>query len=92
MTKPIDNPRMDFEVNVMGTHNLLEAVSIHAPEATVVYSSTNKIYGDLEQYTYRETNTHHECIESQNGFDEPTQLDFHPPLWLFKRRRRPVHA
>ena len=47
--------RMDFEVNVMGSHNLLEAVRQHAPDATVVYSSTNKVYGDLEQYTYVET-------------------------------------
>jgi UDP-glucose 4-epimerase len=55
MTTSIANPSMDFEVNVMGTHNLREAVRNHAPDATVVYSSTNKVYGDLEQYTYRET-------------------------------------
>jgi CDP-paratose 2-epimerase len=84
MTTSIANPRMDFEVNVMGTHNLLEAVRLHIPEAIVVYSSTNKVYGDLEQYTYRETATRYECIEKPNGFDELTQLDFHSPYGCSK--------
>lgn len=84
MTTSIANPRMDFEVNVMGTHNLLEAVRHHASQATVVYSSTNKVYGDLEQYTYRETATRYECIEQPNGFNELTQLDFHSPYGCSK--------
>ncbi len=84
MTTSIANPRMDFEVNVMGTHNLLEAVRLYAPMATVVYSSTNKVYGDLEQFTYRETKTRFECIERPNGFDENTPLEFHSPYGCSK--------
>lgn len=84
MTTSIANPRMDFEVNVMGTHNLLEAVRQYAPNATVVYSSTNKVYGDLEQYTYCETETRYECIEHPNGFDETTPLEFHSPYGCSK--------
>jgi CDP-paratose 2-epimerase len=84
MTTSIANPRMDFEVNVMGTHNLLEAVRHYDRDAIVVYSSTNKVYGDLEQYTYRETNTRYECVEQSNGFDEKTQLDFHSPYGCSK--------
>jgi CDP-paratose 2-epimerase len=84
MTTSIANPRMDFEVNAMGTHNLLEAVRQHAPSAIVVYSSTNKVYGDLEQYTYEETDTRYRCIERPNGFDEHTQLDFHSPYGCSK--------
>ncbi|MDF3162397.1 GDP-mannose 4,6-dehydratase [Pseudomonas proteolytica] len=84
MTTSIANPRMDFEVNVMGTHNLLEAVRLHAPDATVVYSSTNKVYGDLEQFAYRETASRYECIERPKGFDETTQLDFHSPYGCSK--------
>lgn len=84
MTTSIANPRMDFEVNVMGTHNLLEAVRLHAPDAIVVYSSTNKVYGDLEQYTYSETETRYQCNERPNGFDEQTQLDFHSPYGCSK--------
>jgi CDP-paratose 2-epimerase len=84
MTTSIANPRMDFEVNVMGTHNLLEAVRQYASDAIVVYSSTNKVYGDLEQYTYSETDTRYQCIERSNGFNEQTQLDFHSPYGCSK--------
>lgn len=84
MTTSIANPRMDFEVNVMGTHNLLEAVRQHVPNAIVVYSSTNKVYGDLEQYTYEETETRYRCVEHSHGFDEHTQLDFHSPYGCSK--------
>ena len=84
MTTSISNPRMDFEVNVMGTHNLLEAVRQYAPDAIVVYSSTNKVYGDLEQYTYSETDTRYQCNEHPDGFDEKVQLDFHSPYGCSK--------
>lgn len=84
MTTSIANVRMDFEINVLGTVNLLEAVRLYAKEAVVVYSSTNKVYGDLEQYTYNETDHRFECIEKPNGFDEKTQLDFHSPYGCSK--------
>lgn len=84
MTTSIANPRMDFEVNVMGTHNLLEAVRQHVPEAIVVYSSTNKVYGDLEQYTYEETEMRYRCVECPNGFDEHSQLEFQSPYGCSK--------
>lgn len=84
MTTSIANPRMDFEVNVIGTHNLLEAVREYASDAIVVYSSTNKVYGDLEQYAYEETDTRYQCVEHPNGFDEHTQLDFHSPYGCSK--------
>lgn len=84
MTTSIANPRMDFEVNAMGSHNLLEAVRLYAPETTVLYSSTNKVYGDLEQFSYRETATRYECVDRPSGFDETTTLDFHSPYGCSK--------
>jgi CDP-paratose 2-epimerase len=84
MTTSIADPRMDFEVNALGTLNLLEAVRAHAPEAVVIYSSTNKVYGDLEQYQYRETETRYVCVERPEGFDEQTPLDFHSPYGCSK--------
>lgn len=84
MTTSIADPRLDFEVNALGTHNLLEAVRLYAPEAVVIYSSTNKVYGDLEQFTYRETVTRYECIEKPVGFDEETPLSFHSPYGCSK--------
>jgi len=84
MTTSITNPRMDFEVNVLGTINLLEAVRQHCPNSAVIYSSTNKVYGDLEQYSYIETDTRYQCVEKPYGFDENTQLEFHSPYGCSK--------
>jgi CDP-paratose 2-epimerase len=41
------DPQADFGVNAGGTLNLLEAARLHAPDATFVFCSTNKVYGDL---------------------------------------------
>lgn len=84
MTSSIENPRMDFEVNALGTLNLLEAVRAHVPQAGVIYSSTNKVYGDLEQYGYREDATRYNCVDLPNGFDEKVPLDFHSPYGCSK--------
>lgn len=84
MTTSIADPRMDFEVNALGTLNLLEAVRTNAPDAVVIYSSTNKVYGDLEQYKYLETDTRYVCVERPDGFDEKTPLDFHSPYGCSK--------
>ncbi|WP_139070934.1 GDP-mannose 4,6-dehydratase, partial [Vibrio breoganii] len=70
MTTSLENPYMDFEVNIGGSINVLEAVRIYSPNTAIFYSSTNKVYGDLEQFSYRETDSRYECIEKPNGFDE----------------------
>ncbi len=41
------DPQTDFAVNANGTLNLLDATRRHAPEATFIFCSTNKVYGDL---------------------------------------------
>lgn len=84
MTTSIQNPRLDFETNTLGTHNILEAVRKYSPESMILYSSTNKVYGDLEYLTYDETATRYICKEFPNGFDESLQLDFHSPYGCSK--------
>lgn len=84
MTTSIADPRKDFEINVMGSHNLLEAVREYSPETAVLYSSTNKVYGDLEQFTYTETDTRYVCDQHPSGFDEKITLDFHSPYGCSK--------
>jgi CDP-paratose 2-epimerase len=51
MTTSIVDPRMDMEVNVGGSFNLLNAVRLYSPESVIIYSSTNKVYGPLCQDT-----------------------------------------
>ncbi|MGH1406892.1 MAG: GDP-mannose 4,6-dehydratase [Rhodomicrobiaceae bacterium] len=84
MTTSIANPRLDFEVNAVGSFNLLNAVRLYSPNSAVIYSSTNKVYGDLETFRYRETSTRYECIDQPNGFDEKCTLDFHSPYGTSK--------
>jgi len=43
-------PLTDFSVNANGTLNLLEATRRHKPEATFIYTSTNKVYGDRPNF------------------------------------------
>jgi CDP-paratose 2-epimerase len=84
MTTSIANPRMDFEVNALGSFNLLESVRQYSAESIVIYSSTNKVYGDLEQYAYIETDSRYECQDYPNGFPESIPLDFHSPYGTSK--------
>ena len=55
VTTSVTAPRQDFENNALGTFNVLEAVRHICPEATLIYSSTNKVYGGLEDVKVRET-------------------------------------
>ncbi len=84
MTTSISNPRLDFEINALGTLNVLEAIRQFKRECTIVYSSTNKVYGDLEHYTFEETDTRYKVAEKPDGFDEHELLDFHSPYGCSK--------
>jgi CDP-paratose 2-epimerase len=84
MTTSIANPRLDFEINAMGTYNLLDAVRKYSPHSVVLYSSTNKVYGDFEYLHFDETDTRYICREFANGFPETISLDFHSPYGCSK--------
>jgi CDP-paratose 2-epimerase len=84
MTTSIANPRLDFETNALGTLNLLEAARIHSPAAAVIYSSTNKVYGDLHSLQYEEESTRYVACDYPEGFDETTPLEFHSPYGCSK--------
>ena len=84
MTTSIANPYKDFEINTMGAINLLDSIRKYSPNTAIFFSSTNKVYGDLENYTYEETNTRYKCLEFPNGFDESVPLDFRSPYGCSK--------
>ncbi len=84
MTTSIADPYKDFEINTVGSMNLLNAVRMFSPHTCVFFSSTNKVYGDLEQFTYKESDTRYQCIEHPYGFDEDIPLDFHSPYGCSK--------
>jgi CDP-paratose 2-epimerase len=71
-------PLTDFEVNALGTLNLLEATRQHAPEAAFVFMSTNKVYGDVpNEYPLVEQETRWEYArpEDYHGINEECRID-----------------
>lgn len=84
MTTSIDNPRMDFETNALGTFNLLDSVRKYSPNAVVLYSSTNKVFGDFESLHFSENETRYVCEEYPIGFPSDMALDFHSPYGCSK--------
>jgi len=84
MTTSLQNPRLDFEVNALGTFNLLDAVRKFSPDSVVIYSSTNKVYGNLEWVRYEETKTRYIALDFPDGFPETISLDFHSPYGCSK--------
>ncbi len=84
MTTSILEPRRDFDTNVVGGFNVLEAVRKYAPNAIVTYSSTNKVYGDLEWMEYEETATRYIAAGFVSGFDETVPLQFRSPYGCSK--------
>ncbi len=84
MTTSLANPRADFEINALGTLNVLEAVRQYSPNSAMIYSSTNKVYGDLEWTPYEEQATRYVATEFPQGFPETVLLDFHSPYGCSK--------
>jgi CDP-paratose 2-epimerase len=84
MTRSMENPRLDFETNVVGSLNVLEAARQHAPKAAILYSSSNKVYGDLRPVKLVEAETRYTAPDFPNGVDEDAPLDFHTPYGCSK--------
>jgi len=73
-TRPFD----DFEVNALGTLNLLEAARQHCPDAVFAHMSTNKVYGDApNELELVELPTRYDYArpEDHNGIDETCRID-----------------
>ncbi len=76
--KARDIPILDFEVNALGTLNLLEATRRHCPEAVFLFMSTNKVYGDApNEIPLKELATRWEYArpEDFSGIREDCRID-----------------
>ncbi len=62
-------PLVDFDVNAVGTMNLLEAARLHAPQAVFIHMSTNKVYGDAPNEL--------ELVEQERRYDYARHEDYH---------------
>lgn len=84
VTTSVVNPREDFEINAQGTFNVLEAARNSKRNPVVLYASTNKVYGGMEDVPVVEEETHW-CYENLPlGCPETQPLDFHSPYGCSK--------
>lgn len=84
VTCSVADPREDFEINALGTFNVLEAVRHRCPEAAVLYASTNKVYGGMEEVTVVSRETRYAYADFPFGIPENMPLDFHSPYGCSK--------
>jgi CDP-paratose 2-epimerase len=84
VTTSVADPREDFEINALGTFNVLEAVRLKSPESFFINASTNKVYGKMEDLGVVERNGRYEYRDLQNGVGEDRPLDFHSPYGCSK--------
>jgi CDP-paratose 2-epimerase len=84
VTTSYQNPREDFEINALGTFNILEAVRHKAPDAFVLFSSTNKVYGGLESVPVVQGPNGWQFRDLKGGIPESQPLDFHSPYGCSK--------
>ena len=71
-------PLLDFEVNAVGTLNLLESARRFSPESTFIFMSTNKVYGDAPNEVpmiEKEHRYDYACDENWMGIDENCRID-----------------
>jgi CDP-paratose 2-epimerase len=84
VTSSVTDPRHDFEVNALGTFNLLEATRQFCPGAAFLYASTNKVYGELDQAAVVERDGRYAYASRPEGIDEECPLDLHSPYGCSK--------
>jgi len=86
VTTSLKDPQTDFSSNVAGGFALLEAVRKNNPHAIVLYSSTNKVYGDLHAHTVMLDKKKKMYINSScpKGVDENEKLEFISPYGCSK--------
>jgi CDP-paratose 2-epimerase len=87
VTTSLVDPVTDFEINARGTVNLLEAMRALENPPPLLFTSTNKVYGGLEDVEMAERDTRYEpadLITRSKGISELRPLDFHSPYGCSK--------
>jgi CDP-paratose 2-epimerase len=84
VTTSVQNPREDFEINALGTFNVLEAARLSGHKPAVLYASTNKVYGEMEEIAVEEGESSYRYADLPHGVPETQPLDFHSPYGCSK--------
>jgi CDP-paratose 2-epimerase len=87
VTTSLEDPVSDFEINARGTLNLLECIRAEQNPPPLIFTSTNKVYGGLEDLKLRQEGSRYSPRDSvfrANGISEQRSLDFHSPYGCSK--------
>jgi CDP-paratose 2-epimerase len=84
VTTSVKDPRSDFEINALGTFNVLEAARQATHRPIIFYASTNKVYGGMEDVRVVEQDTRYAYADMPEGVPENHVLDFHSPYGCSK--------
>lgn len=84
VTTSVEHPREDFEINALGTFNLVEAARLSGRDPIVLYASTNKVYGGMEDTPVVEEATRWAYADLPGGVPETQPLDMHSPYGVSK--------
>ena len=83
VTSSVANPRYDFEVNALGTLNILEAARRSGRQPFILFTSTNKVYGNLANKKLVQTGRRY-CALDEKGVNESQPLDLYSPYGCSK--------
>jgi CDP-paratose 2-epimerase len=78
------NPREDFEINALGTFNLLESIRMESTHTFFLFASTNKVYGGMESIAVELSDNGYKFADMCSGVNEFQPLDFHSPYGCSK--------
>ncbi|MFC1849978.1 GDP-mannose 4,6-dehydratase [candidate division CSSED10-310 bacterium] len=84
VTTSVTNPREDFDINALGTFNVLEAARGARSDPILIYASTNKVFGGLEDLEVVVSEKRYQLSGAPLGIDEDRSLDFHSPYGCSK--------
>ncbi len=84
VTTSVLYPRDDFDSNAIGTFNVLEAARLSKRNPIVIYASTNKVYGGMDEIPIVEEETRYRYADLIYGIAENYPLDFHSPYGCSK--------
>jgi CDP-paratose 2-epimerase len=87
VTSSLVDPIEDFEINARGTLNLLEAIRATDTPPPLIFTSTNKVYGNLCDLEFTKQGSRYAPLDhsiQKRGIDESRPLDFHSPYGCSK--------
>ncbi len=84
VTTSVQNPRVDFEANALGTFNALEAARLSGKDPIFLFASTNKVYGGMEDVKVVKDEHCYQFADFPFGISEAQPLDFHSPYGCSK--------